>query len=196
MSDAQLVEYYTNLLIIQYNSKARAAGQVEAYASAATIYDLALEVVYGYDVETAAGVQLDVIGAFVGIARNALGTPFDDDYYRALIKLAIFKNYSNGSLADIDALSETLFAEIPFRLVDDGSMGLSYLFEDKDEAFVTDALSLGLIPKPAGVGLVVAFTEDLDLVFGYADYDEPVPGTLGYGTYELPGTGGWLSYDG
>lgn len=72
----EIIAYYVNLLIIQYNQKPKAQATVEAYVTEWMMNNVALDVQNGFDIETAVGVQLDTIGKYVGVDR--LYTEYDD----------------------------------------------------------------------------------------------------------------------
>lgn len=69
MTVAELIAYYANLLIIQYHNQPRAKATIELFAEILIASDIYLDVQNAYDVETAVGVQLDVIGKYVGVDR-------------------------------------------------------------------------------------------------------------------------------
>ncbi len=167
--NTELIAYYVNLLIIQYHSLTRARGHIEAIATSEMIYDLIAAVGNAYDIDTAVGVQLDVLGSYLGVDRLATGTPLSDADYRIVLSITIGKNNGNASLQSIDDIADAVFT-IPYLLFDTLDMALWYVFEDADRSAVEDAQALGLIPKPAAVSLAIAFTEDTDAIFGYERY--------------------------
>lgn len=65
----EIVEYYGNLLIIQYHNKPKAKAMVELFVRTLIADGIILDVRDAYDVETAIGVQLDVIGKYVDVDR-------------------------------------------------------------------------------------------------------------------------------
>ena len=67
--NTELIAYYINLLILQYRSKPRAQGTIQALITALMIFDVIRQVENGFDVDTAIGVQLDVIAKYVGTQR-------------------------------------------------------------------------------------------------------------------------------
>ena len=81
MTDEELVQYYTNLLIIQYRSKQKAPEQIAATLDKIIIFELLRQIENGYDVETAVGVQQDVLGKYLGVDRTITGTTFSRDYF-------------------------------------------------------------------------------------------------------------------
>lgn len=64
-----LVNYYVNLLIIQYNQKTKARATVDACVTENLANGILLDIRDGYSVDTAVGVQLDIIGKYVGVDR-------------------------------------------------------------------------------------------------------------------------------
>lgn len=65
----QLIEYYKDLLIIQYAQKPRARSLIGALVGEVVASGIIFDVRDAYDVETAVGAQLDIIGKYVGIDR-------------------------------------------------------------------------------------------------------------------------------
>jgi len=63
------VNYYTNLLIIQYHEKAKAKATIDLLARTALANGIFFDVQNGFDLETAVGKQLDIIGKYVGVDR-------------------------------------------------------------------------------------------------------------------------------
>jgi hypothetical protein len=69
MNIADLVEYYRDLLIIQYNNQPKAKATIELFSRALLANGIFLDIEQAYDIDTAVGVQLDVIGKYVGVDR-------------------------------------------------------------------------------------------------------------------------------
>lgn len=80
----ELKDYYSNLLIIQYNDKPKAKATVELFVAAILGIDsnsgnqLIEAIRDGFDIDTAVGVQLDVAGKIVGVDRLFKGQVFDN----------------------------------------------------------------------------------------------------------------------
>lgn len=64
-----LINYYTNLLIIQYNGEPKAQATIALFAKEMLMNGVMLDVLNGYDLDTAVGVQLDVLGKYENIDR-------------------------------------------------------------------------------------------------------------------------------
>ena len=76
-----LVEYYANLLIVEYRDKPKAFETIKAIITQAVIDCLPIEVRDGFNIDTAVGDQLDIVGKYFGKSRTFNGTVFDKDFY-------------------------------------------------------------------------------------------------------------------
>lgn len=73
MSLTDLIAYYVNLLIIQYHNKPKAQATIQLFAKEMLASDIFNSIQNAYDIDTAVGVQLDVIGKYVGVDRYYSG---------------------------------------------------------------------------------------------------------------------------
>jgi hypothetical protein len=64
-----IINYYVNLLIIQYNNKEKARKTIELNIRTLINDNIVCEVQDAFNLETAAGEQLDIIGNYVGVDR-------------------------------------------------------------------------------------------------------------------------------
>ena len=64
-----LKTYYSSLLIMQYNQKPKAIGTIQALSGAAIASDIEGQVKAAFDLNTAVGKQLDILGNLVGVSR-------------------------------------------------------------------------------------------------------------------------------
>lgn len=78
--NTELIAYYQNLLLMQY-LKPKAKATISALISILMIYDLMIQVRDGYNLETAIGVQLDILGKYLGVSRVVSGFPLGSDYW-------------------------------------------------------------------------------------------------------------------
>lgn len=74
----QIVQYYSNLLIIQYKGKSKAEATIALIAEIQAIDNVEFEVEAGFDINTAVGKQLDILGKWIGVDRNYQGTEYAD----------------------------------------------------------------------------------------------------------------------
>jgi hypothetical protein len=203
MTDAELQSYYANLLILQYNGKPKASAMIEAVVLPVFMKQLPVAVQNAFDIDTAVGVQLDVIGKYVGAGRNAytLTGPITltDTDFRTLIKMVIIKNNSGSSLATIQSL---LAANFPGQIFvsDNQTMGLNYVLVDS--LGTSDLLEVivlgGYLPRPMGVSVSATIVPAHDNpFFGFRTYTSPDPTVSPFNTYAFYQlTYPWLSYGG
>lgn len=204
MTTAELAAYYANLLILQYIGKPKAYATVKAFVTPALIDKLALSVQAAFEISSAVGDQLDILGSLVGVQRiNRTFTrqvSLSDNEFRVMITLKLIQNNSGSSLADIQALIKAYFPN-SLRVFDQSNMQIGYFFNsaygssDLVEIFVQQ----GLFPKPMGVELAsLIYSNNLANAFGLKRYGRPtvsVTGLQRYNTYNeetraLP----WLRY--
>lgn len=126
----------------------------------------------------AVGVQLDVIGKYVGVTRSGFGisgpiTLNDADFIK-LIRIAIIVNMQGSSLATIDGLLNTYFpGEIyVFDYGLTSPMRMSYLINTSitSENLLQLFIAEGLLPHPMGVSIAVAAAPIINEFFGFCDY--------------------------
>lgn len=80
----KLLNYYANLLIVQYNGKPKAKATIEMLTKinyGVTDTPLLLQIQNAFDWKTAKGKQQDIIGKWVGITRFYKGTLFWGDTF-------------------------------------------------------------------------------------------------------------------
>ena len=202
MTTSELISYYVDLLIMQYNNKKKAKDTISLLADLAVMDNLPIDVKNGFDTNTAYGAQLDIIGKYAGVSR--IGKTFtevielSDDEFRSLIKIAIVKNYSQSSLYDIQLLLNNFF---PGTIIvfDFKNMAMGYLFdssigsENLAEMFVVNEL----LPKPMGVQLgSLIYSNNIKSFFGYRTYQLPGVNNTGFNSYtDYSTVSPWLSYD-
>lgn len=77
----ELTKYYQDLLPLQYIRKQNARGDIAVRVQNITGDYLMLDMWKYFDIDTAAGAQLDLIGKIVGLGRNADGFDLANDYF-------------------------------------------------------------------------------------------------------------------
>lgn len=73
MTDQELINYYVNLLIIQYKTLPNATGTIAALAEQTVANQIFNQVLNGFDLQTAIGAQLDILAGYVGAPRTIFG---------------------------------------------------------------------------------------------------------------------------
>lgn len=200
-TDQELIDYYADLLIIQYRGKPRAYATIQARVKPIIMNQLPLAVQNAYNIDTAIGKQLDILGKYVGVARTVLTfsgqVVLDDDDYRLLIKFKIIQNNSGSSLYEIQELLWNAFAGA-VRVFDYQNMRMSYFFESTfgSMTLAEAVVRQRLLPKPMGVQLAaLIYAADLDNIFGYRTYAVPPQNVTGFQTYDNYQTDRpWLTY--
>lgn len=191
--------YYSNLLILQYHNKPKAKATIEATVGLLPD-DLILEVINGFDIETAVGKQLDILGIYVGVDRfyDNEGTmeSLSDEDYRILVKLKAIANTSDLSHKSLDdALYQFFGNEV--RMDSEGNMEMSYFVPRGKTAIIQAAIQKEVLPRPMGVK--VAYINEYDKVFfGFRTYENPEESVYkaGFRTYEDPDkVGEMLTYN-
>lgn len=77
-----LINYYVNLLIIQYHDKPKARATIALYVKELLANNLTLQLERAYDLETAVGPQLTVLGKYVGAVRVSRKLLIDRKYFQ------------------------------------------------------------------------------------------------------------------
>lgn len=205
MTDQELIDYYANLLILQYLEKPNAFATIQALVTPVIMDQLPTSVMNAFDlsgVSTAVGKQLDVLGKYAGVTRNGYGfegqpIALDDDDFLSLIKLAVVKNTSGSSLADIQSLIAAFFAG-QMLVFDYKNMQMNYMVsssvgsQELLQLFVTQ----GLLPRPMAVAVaLLIYAPIIDAFFGFRTYTLPGQNNSPFNSYADYQTGRpWLSY--
>lgn len=170
-------EKYLNLITSEHKTKPMYKSYVEAYLKQLSIgtnqegtvtplttpginnYYLAANELF--NIETAVGSQLDIIGELVGLGRKLpvdsdnIENPLNDETYRLLLRAKLLKNNWNGTFEGIQTLIGKLFPDYPWELVDNQDMSITFniIYADIPDD-VRELFTLGyIIPKPAGVNI-------------------------------------------
>lgn len=123
-----------------------------------------------FDLDTAAGSQLDVLGLWIGINREVV-TPIvgngieptkgslrlDDETYRTVLRAKIQANHWDGTLETLDAIYQSIFTDgqVKVLAIDNFDMTMTIYFFGGDISPVLRAVikSGYLDVKPEGVGV-------------------------------------------
>lgn len=186
MTDQDLIDYYKDLLILQYRGKEKALATVDALVKMAIANQLADAVQSAFTIDSAVGVQLDVVGKIVGATRygHDFSGPvtLDDEDFRQFISLCVVQNSIGSSLKDVQELLAAYFPGTMF-VFDHLSMRINY-FIDSDAIDPTLAeffIMSGRLPKPIGVQLgSVVYIPTIDDFFGFTRNGHPAYNTTGF----------------
>jgi len=151
---------YLNRITSQHKTKSNYMSLVEARLQ--PLIDLArcLETFdEAFDLSTAVGAQLDIIGQYVGLGRKLSFQPdggmspiLDDDLYRILLKAKISKNNWNGTATGMYQLWDNLFPEYALLIKDNQDMTMT-VYTDMGTPDILEQLIQHeyIVPKPMGV---------------------------------------------
>jgi hypothetical protein len=112
-----------------------------------------------FDLDTAEGVQLDMLGQVVGVSRTVAFVPsdnvspvLDDPTYRLLITARIAWNQFSGNIAGIQALWGQLFPSGTLLISDFQDMTADIILTGSFSSIVIDLIENGyIVPRPQGV---------------------------------------------
>ncbi len=181
-----IIEYYKDLLIVQYRSKPKARATIDALVKMVVCDQLPVAVQDAFGVGTAEGVQLDVIGNIVGASRYGFDfsgpVTLDDADFRQFIQIAIAQNTAGSSLYDVQTILATFFPGIIF-VFDHLGMRINYWFDS--DAISTQLaeffIQSGRLPKPIGVQLgAIIFLPSIDDYFGFTRNAHAAYNTSGF----------------
>jgi fibronectin type 3 domain-containing protein len=202
-----LVDYYANLLIIQYLGQPKAYATIQALAEIATLSSsststadtqLPLAVQNGFNLGTAQGVQLDILGKYAGVTRKNGNTTLSDSDFRRLIQAAIGLNGMGSDLASIQNFIAQFFPG-DLLVVDNANMTFEYYVNSATLSanLINALIAEGLLPRPMGVQITPLITApNITQIFDLRNYEAPAP-TLSKGFNSYSGYNAstcWLSY--
>lgn len=82
MTPAQLIAYYVTLLIMQYAVKPKAQATISTLVDAIVANGIISQVQEGFDIDTAVGAQLDILGEYVNAQRTIYGLDVSKTYFQ------------------------------------------------------------------------------------------------------------------
>lgn len=170
----ELANYYRDLLILQWKGKTKARDTIVALATLVLVDQLPQQVQDAFNLDTAEGVQLDVIGKIVGATRygrNFSGpVTLSDDDFRDFITLCVALNTLESNLSAVRAILTEFFPDI-IVVFDHLGMRINYFFDSSASGteLAQFFVMSGRLPRPLGVqlGAIVYAPTHLGY-FGYA----------------------------
>lgn len=187
-----LLQYYSDLLILQYHDKPKAIATIQLFVKQFIADGLFMDILNSYDLDTAVGVQLDRLGNLVGCPRYVVGVGvLTDDEYRLLIKFKIVLNSLSAKEKNID---NSLFAnfQTDFIAINEKNMSMSFVVAEDLNRVLKAVLQLSYLPLPLGVGLsnLIQVPDPMN-IFGFANDSNNV----GFSTADNIGEGEFLTKD-
>lgn len=159
---ARTADFYNQLLTSQYQNSTNLKLWLNAWVQKLVGSATCLESINpAFDVDTAVGIQLDIIGEIVGAKRIVefipTGIPtrsstLTDDEFRVLIKATIGKNHWDGVIGSLNSLWHTIFGGDYIGLQDRQDMSLDVYFSTDLASIYKNLIQYGyIVPRPQGV---------------------------------------------
>lgn len=157
-------------------------------------------VINGYDLNTASGNTLDILGKYIGLKRQCKAlirrtqtNALNDEQYRNLLKLKLIGNTSFSSTAQ---LRTALYNEFPtsIRLYDHRDMTYDYQLSNFWEPLLDIIVAEEILPVPMAIGYTATIVPNLLELYGYSDYGGLNDNPNGYSSYQTGFKGRYLSY--
>lgn len=199
MADFNYSEYLSNLLIIQYAHKNNAVETIKSLGKMFPV-DLIVKVRDAFDLDTAKGVALDLLGKYIGVTRGYVNgddevSLLDDEEFRTLIKFKAIANASNASHYDIDMALYNFFGN-KVRATSSGNMEMTIFIPVDAQNVILAAIQQKALPRPLGVNINRIVVQSADF-FGFVNYQNQYSiYKTGFREYNNPSKSGeTLNYD-
>jgi hypothetical protein len=173
MTDAELVEYYKDLLIIQYRDKPRARETVGLFVSKVAFLEILRDIQEAYEIETAAGDQLDTLAHIVGAERIIDGVDFIREYFGYVHYGEIAPFVFNGFIAygttppDIQVRDYMEKYQSSFTLVDEELRTLIKIAIVRNNSNASLAEADALLAQFFGENVYIEDRMDMSIVYYY-----------------------------
>lgn len=99
------VQYYKDLLLYQYQNQPKAVSTIDLLVRTILSELVPLDVINSFDIETAVGAQLDILGQYIGMSRRVAITPakpfltyVDYQTYNPAIPAVGFTDYTDNTV--------------------------------------------------------------------------------------------------
>ena len=176
--DDELLDGYRKLLTSEYKTRPKLTAWLLWLLSEGLTYRNTIqEFLDAFQLDTAVGAQLDVIGRIIGVNRLLSFYPIggespvmNDDTYRLVIKAAIVRNYWKGTLDELYEAWEVLFPEVTIQIQDNQDMTFNVVIVGAFTSLMRELIVNGyIVPKPEGVRInIMTITDTTGLpLFAY-----------------------------
>lgn len=174
MTDAEFLDYYAKLLIMQYNNKPRAIATVKAYVAEAVASQIIQQVEDGFDLDTAIGAQLTTLGTYRNAPRVIYGLSLTKNFFAMPLYSDVDPSNDFGfALYDVDPIPSWYFAlyadvnELIYNLSDSDLRTLiKYLAQINSCGFGLGEIDTILFTY---FGTYVTLDDNLDMTITYTD---------------------------
>ena len=193
-----MIEYYKNLLIMQYRDKPKALETIGLMTSIILQDNILLKVLSGFDPETAVGKQLDILGKWIGIDRFYSDGALSDADYKVILE---FKSISNSLNMSPSAIDNILFDFFGNNIIcsSEENLRIYYFIEESIFDLAEILLEKKVLPKPLGIRLIGLIKNDIWFgLSNFATFLNDIPSKVaGLATYDnfLTKEGKTLTYN-
>lgn len=171
------IEYYLRLLTSEYQNSPIFLGWLRAALGPLDdITNLGTQFTGAFDLDTAVGPQLDMLGVIVGQSRTVAFQPtgnvsptLDDDTYRLLLKARIAQDTWDGTIDSLQTIWSMLFPGGRIVIGDQQNMTATVIVSGAFSSITQDLITQGyIVPRPETVlydyvvGDLPLFGVDLD----------------------------------
>lgn len=152
----------------QYATKPKFRAWLQAGLETLQNSDEVLEQIgIAYDIDTAVGTQLDVLGELLGRSRRLDFQPangpdvLDDDHYRLCLKAKVLQNQWDGKMLSLHELWESVYAgQADLEVIDYQDMTILARVIGLSSLYQQELIGAGMIvPKPWGVQMNYEFAD-------------------------------------
>lgn len=177
----ELVSSYLQLITSQYQNSTKFLLWLESVLNVFHDISVCAEAMPGYfDIDTAVGVQLDVVGLIVGQSRiltfqptEGVSSILDDAMYRKVLKLKAFTNYWKGTQSEVYSIWDLIFPDANLLIEDHQDMSATIYINGTLSQIVIDMINQDLIiPRPEGVRYFLEGTVTILPIFSYDKDDD------------------------
>lgn len=153
------LSYYLSLVTSQYQSSPKFLAFVKAMIQKLDdASNCLLSFTDAFDLDTAVGAQLDVLGAILGTSRTlpfqpTSGSPvLGDSDYRTLLRAKVYLNLWNGEVDALQPLWQKIFPGGKIVIEDAQNMSATIVLSGTFTSIAQQMITNGMIiPRPAGV---------------------------------------------
>lgn len=198
---SNIVQYYADLLIIQYRSKPKANATIKTMVGIILQNGILQDVLNAFNPETCVGKQQDILGKWIGVDRYYLGDgvtqALNDDDYRIVLNFKAIANSLDMSCSAIDNILYDFFGDSVICSTDN-DLTIYYLVAPEYLDIAEILLQKKVLPKPLGVRLGGLIENKIWFGFcSYENYDQAIPDNVaGFSNYTnfLTKEGNFLLY--
>jgi hypothetical protein len=166
-----MIDDYLSLITSEHATKPKFIAWLTAALSIVIDIQTFLTDFYtNYDIDTAIGAQLDVVGVILNRPRllpfqpsGGVSALMDDTTYRLVLKSTIAEAQFNGTAPGLYGLFQTALGNtgLYFYVQDNQNMSLNVIVYGVTTSIISDLISHGVIvPRPEGVNLSTSITSN------------------------------------